>query len=95
MKGTEKKISFDIDIKDSDLDEDEILIQICSCSNLNDLAKFLNEHHITIKENTRYDENDYFMICESLRSKQATEFAKIQYAHWLANVGNKIFSIKK
>lgn len=88
------KVSFEIDISESDLSPEEILIDICDCDDLTDLALFLEKHNITLNRNPRYDQEDYFKACEALRDTEASEFDKIQYAHWLANVGNRMFSMK-
>lgn len=89
------KVSFEIDISKSDLSPEEILINICDCNNLSDLSMFFEKHHIKLENNPRYDKNDYFKVCEALRNEEATDFAKMQYSHWLAKVGNRMFSMEK
>lgn len=90
---TMKSVEFPIDISQSDLSEEEILVHICDCDSLEDLTAFFKNHKIELRKNERYDPEDYKHICNALLSSQTTEYSKIQYSHWLTRVGNKLFSV--
>ena len=89
-----KEIDFEIDISKSDITYDQIIIDICDMSSLEDLLEYLKAHNIKPVKNERYDRNDYKNISNELLSEGQSDWTKLQLSHWLSEVGNKIFSIK-
>lgn len=89
-----KQIDFEIDISKSDIAFEQIIVDICKISSLENLLEYLKNHNIKLVKNERYDRNDYENISNELLSEGLSDWTKLQLTHWLSKVGNKFFSIK-
>ena len=88
-----KEIDLEIDISNSDISYNQIIVDICEMDNLTDLHDYLKKHKIKLVKNQRYDKKDYKNIANEFLVNE-NDWTEIQLSHWLSEVGNKMFSIK-
>ena len=88
-----KEIDLEIDISNSDISYNQIIVDICEMDNLIDLHDYLKKHKIKLVKNQRYDKKDYKNIANEFLVNE-NDWTEIQLSHWLSEVGNKMFSIK-
>ena len=88
-----KEIDLEIDISNSDISYDQIIVDICEMDSLIDLHDYLKKHKIKLVKNKRYNKKDYKNIANEFLANE-DDWAEIQLSHWLSEVGNKVFSIK-